>query len=653
MTAERLQDPTTLTPRRVGAGGIPTESTRIDEPHFSWAVRFVAIGGVIALCCALVLWRLWNSFYYGDDDLLQFHVADQSGFSRELLTLNVFGHFGPVDRLGHLFLLQFGLNPIVGAMIATVLIGLLLVAISTLTRELGLSLVRRLIIVAAAGGSLAYLSAGRWADGTFHLFPALAVTYAVIALHVRGLRTGQRRWHVISVLAFPLGLLTQERAAFALPLIVLVDVFLVWKAESVRQRVRNLWTVRWPLAGMAAIGLSCAYVIQRNYATAAIWPAPEVVGRTLLLAFTNYQFPQLIGLQPTSQLSTDTQLVVLSLIAVSCAALVALNRRNSGPVLFLLATFTLYWSFLLFSPILLPETIVSNAESLGYAAYLTVPALIALGSLEGQPRWSATVIAWRRRQPVAWLAAGWVTALLVASILSLAGAALADRDWGLYRRANAFFVGARASQPQWADPSVTVLPLRAPPGVAAEGGWSFSYAEHLFLLPLLSPGWQLRDLTDTTVVMNTVGQVVPAVLESVATVTPSSPATLRCNTPADPGDGVQIATTPVSGSGPLFARITYRSDADGSLRAIGFDGETYHVGGWAQPVTTGTHTTVVPLPSGTVDAVRFFGLPAGSTLCVSSLDVVRPLLVTGDGGCTSINDYAEPIAPVNCPDELR
>ena len=66
----------------------------------------------LVLVLALVqLALLWRRFYYGNDDLLQFEVADRAGLSWEMLSLNVFQHFGPYNRIGHLVVAQTGMSP--------------------------------------------------------------------------------------------------------------------------------------------------------------------------------------------------------------------------------------------------------------------------------------------------------------------------------------------------------------------------------------------------------------------------------------------------------------------------------------------------------------------------------------------------------------
>jgi membrane AbrB-like protein len=215
----------------------------------------LTVGLVVA--AAIHVWvRLSELFYFHHDDLLQFSVAQEHGLSWDLLRLDVFGHFAPFNRLVHLFFVRVAdVNLEVGALLVTGLVVALLVTTVWLCRELGLSYWRRTFVLVMTGFSVAVVDTAVWLDAALHILAALTVTYAVVAAHVRALRTGRRRWHVISVALFVAGFATQERTAFALPLIVLVDLFLVGAGRTWRERVALLWRSRWPLLAMTLLSV--------------------------------------------------------------------------------------------------------------------------------------------------------------------------------------------------------------------------------------------------------------------------------------------------------------------------------------------------------------------------------------------------------------
>ncbi|WP_395726215.1 hypothetical protein [Nakamurella sp.] len=629
---------------------VATRTDRIgSSASSSSSLTALVLGFATGLCCLLVWLRLRDTYVFADDDFVQFEVARRSGLGWELLTLNVFSHFGPVNRLGHLLLLHTELDVTVGAAVSTALVGIVLLSTIWLVSELGMSLVRRLLVVVATGASLGLTDVAHWTDAAWHILPVLAFTNAVVAMHVRGLRTGRSLWLWAAAAVFPFGLLIQERAAFALPIVVLVDVLLVWNPAPVRERLRRLWSIRRPLLAMTVTAAAGAVLIQRFYAGTGTGPPLGVVARTMVMALT-YQFPQLTGYQPVSPPTPAMQLATMVLGLVLAVGVVLVNRANLGPALFIVAVFGLYWGFLVFSPILNAWNVAGTAARLSNSAYLTLPIFIGLASMHGPARWSTALDRLRSAHPRRWLVAGCVAALLVVTIVDANARQVIQRDWAADRAANDFFAGARASAERWTDPALTVLPLHAPERVTASGPWVEAYGEESFLLPLMAPGWALTELTDRTVILDDRGEVQPVTLATVSAADRPAGDQVSCNSPTTDTDGVQLAVSPPATATPLFAVVHYRSDSDGLIRSIAFDGDRFRFGAWKQPILAGSHRTVVPLPSGTVDAVRLFGMPAGSTFCVESLTVVTPVAVNPDGTCQQIDYYGRPQLAVSCPD---
>lgn len=345
------------------------------------AVGQLCVAMTILTSSTIAYLRLRDSFVFYMDDFPQFEVAARTGLSRELLTLNVFQHFAPINRLGHLFMLDaLNLDPRVGAVVAAGLITCVLAAAAWLTYELGMPLLRRCLVLVACGGSLSFIDTAVWNDAAWHILGALTATYLVLDMHLRALRTASSRWHVASVVAFAVGLLTQERAAFALPMIVLTDLIFVWQGASLRERIGRLWALRVPLLTMTILGVLAAVYIKLNYGSSG-GPGIGLALKTVLLALTSFQFPQLAGIDAVDPISPPAQLSVLALIVLVCAGVTWLNRRNLGPIRYFFACFALYWGFLAVSPLLTADNVILTAARLHNASYLTVPAFIALFSL--------------------------------------------------------------------------------------------------------------------------------------------------------------------------------------------------------------------------------------------------------------------------------
>ncbi len=387
MTAVEVNDDSLGAPEPEGGGGPRTAVRKLE-----WGA-LPATAAVIIVTTSVLAWRLLGAFTFMMDDLAQFDMANRVGLSSDLLLMNMAQHFGPINRVAHLLELRVAdVDPTTAALIVTGLVGVLLVVTAWLTYELGMALVRRLLVVATAGTALTVLDTAVWNDAALHILLALIATYLVLAMHVRGIRTSRSWWHVASVLVFAIGLLVQERVALALPLAVFVDVFLLWRDERIGRRARRLLAVKWPLLAMAAIGGLAGYWIHQHYVAPDAQQVQLVPAlRTALLALTGYQFPQLVGHQPVEPLGPAGQLGTLLVICLVFAVLIAVNRRNAGPILLFIAVFALYWSFLVFSPMMNDGVIVANAQRLQNGMYVTVPALIAVFSLEGPPALSAAL----------------------------------------------------------------------------------------------------------------------------------------------------------------------------------------------------------------------------------------------------------------------
>src|SRR5664279_1213621 len=90
------------------ADGEPTRTGR--------AIGLLCVAATILTSSTIAYLRLRDSFVFYMDDFLQFDVAARTGLSKELLTLDVFQHFAPINRLGHLFMLDvLHLDPREGA----------------------------------------------------------------------------------------------------------------------------------------------------------------------------------------------------------------------------------------------------------------------------------------------------------------------------------------------------------------------------------------------------------------------------------------------------------------------------------------------------------------------------------------------------------
>ena len=659
-------------PRSISRDTVPLELGGAEgEPatHAAGGSRsraLLAEAGVIAAAAAVLFMHLRDGFFVGDDDLLQLSVADTAGLSWELLSLNVFGHFGPVNRLGHLLFLRWGdLDLTVGAIAVTALTVLLLATVLWCCRELHLPPIRRVLVLAFTGFSVAVLDSAVWLDAALHIFPALIATYAVLAAHLRGINTGAARWHVLSLAFLAGGMLTQERPVFAVPLVVLVDVLLVTAGRPWRERVALLWSVRFPLAGMTVIAGAAAVLLKLYYvAPGGQGPPLDVLARTFAGALTSAWFPALLGWVPEGLPSPLAQ-GAIALIMVAVAGLVVLQRRsNGGPVVFALATFSLYYGFLAFSPLLNADSIEYTALRMHNAVYVVVPNLIALAHLRfsaGGDERSGWVGTRPSRLPgwVRWVRRAAPVALTVL-FLTVTGSVFTTQHWDRARGVHAYLENLAAAQDDWARPDTTVLPLYSPEPVAR--GWSEELGRHESLLGMIRPGWSPGPLGDRPVVLDDQGRVRPVALQEEARGWHASGADARgCLSPT--GDRMTFALDrPVAlsrtGPGsPTFIAVSYQLTQAAApvvatrALALGAQSDQWAYNSWPVTLPVGRHTVLVPLLADfTVRDVGLAELTPGIPLCVTGVRVVQPVYDTGDV-CFELDRHGVRGAQVRCPDK--
>ena len=588
---------------------------------------------------------LRRRFYYGNDDLLEFAAAREKGLSWSYLSLNVWEHFAPYNRLIHYVVLRFSdLSPWLGLALVLMNLTVLLAACLWLMAELQLSAPRRVVALIVIALTVPTAESVLWFDTGSHIVAAIAVTMAVCAAHVRGLRTGARRWHVLATVLFALGQLTQERPVFALPLLVLVDVLLVWRELPWAERLRRLWALRLPLAALTAVAAVIVaslqvFVVLDDFGT----PSWGVTGRMMLSALTNYAAPSLVNLPRENPASTTIQLMLLGALVALGVVVARMRRGNAGPVLFAAAVFLVYYGFLKLSPLINVHNYDYNAQRLHYAVYVSIPAIIGFAHLRLPRRAGAALGRWARRPRLG-------RVVQVAGCLALTGFLLAtnnlylDRHWQSAVTARSYLDAVRAGAGQWSDPGVTLVPLQGPTAMATS--WSGPLARHEVLLPLVDRNYTPRDVGRRFVLIDSSGVTRRALLDEVRPDVAVDGGTCR---PSGRGmvEKADLSFSPVGG-GALLLLLRYQASGDLDLTVNAGLGTTWRLGTGTTRLAGGLHTRLVPIES---DRMQTLDLrTSGGALCVRDAVVVRPLLPDSNGTtCRTVDRFGRPSARISCP----
>lgn len=624
-------------------------AARRSRPRFPKRVplgvsRWLILWTTVLACGGYVAWRISDAYRFYQDDLLQFGVAQQSGLSWELISLNVFQHFAPVNRLAHLFLVRVAdFSLVAGQALAVGLVLLFLASLVWLLHEVGASFAARLLAVIAAGLSITILDTAVWADASLHILPALVATNVVVAAHVRAVVSGRRRWHLVSVVFLALGVLTQERVLFALPLAVLVDWFVLGAGQPLRDRWRLLRSVLLPLTAMTVVAMAAGAYIYVNYAAdgSSSRPSLATTARTALGAFTEGIGPPWVGIRLTRLAPLPVQFAILAGIVLLALLLVWVRRRNADGLLLIAASFLLYFGFLAFSPILQADYVDATALRLHNGTYLLVPTLVAVSTMRLRRRDEPQRDGVGRTRSRMWPALA--TALVLAAFLVVMGGRFTAAAWTEERAAHAYLDALGRTEAQWSDPGVTVIPLMAPSTVGRD--WAEYYARQEFFLRFYDPGFVPQELGDRPVALDADGQPRPVRLVTEARMTGTGPAT--CGGPAR----TMLASDVEATGEPLFLQLTYRTDTAMEVQATSTEGLTPDAaafGNWAVPLEPGERTVVIPLHSTGLSSVLIDWSEADAEHCVVEASVVRPVFAD-DGVCRSMDQYGRPTGVTPCP----
>ncbi len=235
------------------AGATPDASTPARRLlRYERSALFLLIGTEAVVLAILIR----NSYFYADD-VLSFIDAHRLGLSWKLVTLNVYGHVAPFERLSHLLIVDVDpLSYVLGAAVIVVLWAALLAALAWNLLELRVKWRTSAFLLLLVGISTVSINEALYYDQTVFLVPATTFVLLVTAFYLRWQRTGRFRHLACSWLLFALSFVTQERPIVAIPyLVTLRYCVLVWQPPPGRPRRRILgeWRVWTPYAVVAAL----------------------------------------------------------------------------------------------------------------------------------------------------------------------------------------------------------------------------------------------------------------------------------------------------------------------------------------------------------------------------------------------------------------
>lgn len=609
----------------------------------------VAIAAVVVVHAVV----LGGRSYFQDDDIYQFWAAHDFGLGRQLLGLNVFMHFAPLNRFAHwAALVASPLNTDAGLVVSLIALALSLVAFDWLLREVDVAPVRRAVVIGLLGCSLPLFMTSIWFDSGVHTYGALAVICAVTAAGVRAVRTDRRRWAVTAVALLFAGFTVQVRVVFAVPLLALVLVLVVDRETSLGDRLRRLRSALPLLAALTLVGLAAAlleryfYGIEEEIAKPSVTVLPELIVKGL----GGYLAPALFG-RPLERV-TKTTLVVTGVASLAVAtALIARCRSNWGPIAMFGILAVVHFSFL-YLGLLIVAGADSNASRLDYMTYLAFPLALVLATvrLDLPPLRTPT-----------FAVATLVVVALGAGMVTGANRFIAG-PFSFTQGLTEYFDAVRASRGTWDASDVTLVPLQGPP--ALNGSWVDQYLHHEALLALITGERPSPELHARRVALDLTGSPVDVQLAALARGELDS---------AQPyGQLDQVGGGCYAGSGdtdpdvlaglnvPLDERVegsamfvvmrySLRPGLD-DVRLASALADDYTANIWTFALPEGERTVVLPLDvDGSADSVELGALAGAERFCPLAVDVVAPFIPFVGDQCQFLDKLGGADTPEACP----
>jgi hypothetical protein len=610
--------------------------------------RHEALGVALAITATMAYWlsQAWHHVAYLNDDLILFNVASK-GLSRHLLAYNLYEHFAPLDHLFYWIELRLApFDPLTATAIITALVLGMLLALEWLLRELQVGCVMRALAVAVLGTSVVTFVASTWWGAGVDIPVALTAILLIMAAHVRAMRLRSWRWHLVTVALMAVGVAVSERAIFTAEYLVLLDFAVGLRQGTLRAGWQRVWSAKWWLAPVFAVAVAGAALIGKYYYLAYPLPPMTEVVKLVSVTFGKWFVPALAGSYTSVGAPRAIALLFTGLAVAVCAWLIAIDRRNLGPILLFGVAFVTDYVFLGINRLGI-YPIADLGGNLDYAAWI-LPVFAVSVALLRVPKTAIPRVLRHARLGVA--------------VAGLAGVAiLANTAWfvqskfTILNHGYQYWTNLRADESEWSSHSVTVLPLGMPLDLAAP--FVDPYGRLDVVLPEVDPDVRvgLHDPGSSPRVVMADGTTRAAALRPAVTAGAAALAGARavdgaltsrdglpCFTGATPAAYLQVTLPrPVTGA-PLLLELAYYADRDSTVSfttVSGAGGANINPVGSA--LYAGTHTGVFPLDGVDAAQLQITSLSAGVRVCFTSLAIDTPVLPAVDGTCRTVDRFGD------------
>lgn len=221
----------------------------------------------------ITLFLLTRGVFFYADDFLNFRLAQEQGFAPAALLEPLGQQVAPLHRLFNALL--FTLAPLNSAAARLVLLAFLLAAVALMRALLARMYGDRpwtVFVALAFGFSIVQVDLLRWWAAGLHVLPATAATLVVILAYLRFRETGSASSIALSFAALAIALLFSIKAMFVPLYLLLLQVLLLDKGQTLQQLGRDLWHERRMWQAYLAI-VAAAVMLNATLTTAQ--PSPD------------------------------------------------------------------------------------------------------------------------------------------------------------------------------------------------------------------------------------------------------------------------------------------------------------------------------------------------------------------------------------------
>jgi hypothetical protein len=616
-----------------------------------FARRLAAAAIPTAVYLAVVL----RNLTYGWDDFIQFGVTLRSGLGTELLTYDLFEHFGPANRLAHgLLVTHGGLDTRWAIAVAVPIFFAYCLALVDLARLLGAGWGRVALCLAVATVTPATASIGAMFDQYLHVSVPVAAAAVSAAAYIRWVRTRRLRHALTGSMAVLLACAVQERGVFLVLFLVLMRVLVIeggvapgrFMGRWLRTLARDAVFLAVPVLVAVATTLVVALAYAADTPRGAAADTAALVGRSWVEQFV----PMLTGVYGLAGGSTGTALVILA-NAVVVAYLVWSVRRtvwNVRPWLLLLAWYGFMMTFLGFGRLGLGFPVDDVLPNLQYYVYGLPAVVVLIAALRWGPSERPDEVRPRRAPRLVLQVAG-AAALAVLVVVSSLPAAERFRGFAPDYLAASVHDVSRAD----AEGVAVIAPTLVPDALVPSGFFPYNSGE--FYLREIDPETVVDIDPRSPLFLDDSGDLTAGTADLLARVRPGRPesavsARRATSTVEDgnlclsaDGDGrlsIPLPTEVEVPGGAAWVRLVATGDGEGT--ASGGNREAWSVGAEG-PLTSDHGSASFLLPTARVFQVDLLDVRA-TRLCIESVELWA-LSAVGPDGCAWVGPFGELDAP--------